>query len=139
MLRSRGFSRSPCLSQSRSGPGARIRVGDVEKLQFLSEFGESGSFVASDKGSVFLDNHDTQRGEAQITYRNDDFCQMTSLSLPTHVAELVADLSSLAPSVVHDTATALFACLPPQPPSINVWKEKWRFVSELSLSTVRRS
>ena len=45
VLRSRGISRSLCLSQ----PDVRIRVGDVEKLQFLSEFGESGCFTASDK------------------------------------------------------------------------------------------
>ena len=108
VLRSRGFSRSPCLSQSRSGPRVRIRVADVEKLQFLSEFGESGGFVASDKGAVFLDNHDTQRGEAQITYRHDDFCQLASLlgafSCPRYGYSSV--------------------CLPPTPtPPIIVWKE----------------
>ena len=113
-LRSRGISGSLCLSQSRSGPGVRIRVGDVEKLQFLSEFGESVGFTPSDKGVVFLNNHDTQRGEAQITDKNDDLYQLAGLSLPTHVAEMVADLSNMAPSVVHDTATALFARLPPQ-------------------------
>ena len=113
-LRYCGISRSLCLSQSRSGPGVRIRVGDVEQLQFLSEFGESGDFIVSEKGVVFLDNHDTQRGEAQINYKNDDLYQLASFSFLTHVAELVADLSNLALSVVHDTATTLLARLPPQ-------------------------
>ena len=113
-LRYCGISRSLCLSKSRSGPGVRIRVGDVEKLQFLSEFGEGGGFIASDKGVVFFDNHDTQRGEAQITYKNDDLYHVASFSFLPHVAELVADLSNLALSVVHDTATTLLARLPPQ-------------------------
>ena len=48
---------------------------------------------------MFLDSHDTQRGEAQITYKNDDLYQLASLSLPTHVAELVTDLSNMVLSV----------------------------------------
>ena len=55
-----------------------------------------------------------QRGEAQITNKSYDFYQLASFSLPTHVAELVTDLSNLAPQVFHDVATALFARLPPQ-------------------------
>ena len=110
VLRSRGISGSLCLSQ----PCVRIRVGVVEKLQFLSEFGESGCFIASDKVVVFLDDHDTQRGEARNTYKNYDLCQLARFSLPIHVAELVADLYNLEPSVVQDTATALFARFPPQ-------------------------
>ena len=90
----------------------RIRVGVVEKLQFLSEFGERGCFIASDKVVVFLDDHDTQRGEARNTYKNYDLCQLARFSLPIHVAELVADLYNLEPSVVQDTATALFCPLP---------------------------
>ena len=92
----------------RWGPGVRIHFVDVGKLQFLSEFGEICSFIASDKGVVFLDHHDTQQGEARITCENGDLYQLASLSLPTHKAELVADLSNLAPQVFHDTATALF-------------------------------
>ena len=80
----------------------------------MSEFGGISSFVASDKGVVFLDNDDMQRGEAQNTYKSGDLCQLASLSLPTHVAELVTDLSNLAPQVCHDAATALFARLPLQ-------------------------
>ena len=63
---------------------------------------------------TFLDNHDTQREEAQITNNNGDFYQLANTSLQTNVTELLADPSNLAPSVVHDTATALFARLPPQ-------------------------
>ena len=113
-LRSRGNSRSLYLSQSRSGPGVRIHFVDDGKLQFLSECCEISSFVASDKGVVFFDNVDMQRGEAQITYKSRDLYQLASLSLPTHVAELVTDLSNLAPQVFHDAATTLFARLPHQ-------------------------
>ena len=63
---------------------------------------------------MFLDNHDTQCEEAQITYTNDDFYQLANLSILTNVTKLVADPSNLAPSVVQDTATALFARLPRQ-------------------------
>ena len=113
-LRSRGISRSLCLSQSRSEPGVKLRLVDDGELQFFSEFGEISSCVASDKGVVFFDNNDRQRGEAQITYKSDDLYQLTSLSLPTHVGELVTDLSNVAPQVFHDAATALFARLPLQ-------------------------
>ena len=81
-MRSRGISRSLCLSQSLSKPGVSIRVGDVEKLQLLGEFGESGCFITSDKDVVFFDNDDMQRGEALITYKNGDLYQLASLSLP---------------------------------------------------------
>ena len=79
------------LSQSRSGPGVRIHFVDDGELQFLSEFGEISSFVANDKGVVFLDNDDMQRGEAQITYKSGDLHQLASLSHLTRVAELVTD------------------------------------------------
>ena len=78
------------LSQSRSGPGVRKHVVDDGELQFLSEIGEISSFVASDKGKLFFDNDDMQRGEAQITCKSGDLYQLVSLSLPTHVAELAA-------------------------------------------------
>ena len=58
VLRSRGISRSLYLSQSRSGPGVRIHFVDDGELQFLSEFVEFSSFVASDKGVVFFDTVD---------------------------------------------------------------------------------
>ena len=80
----------------------------------MSELGEISSFVASDKGVVFFDNDDMQRGEAQISYERGDLYQLASLLLPTHVSELVTDLSNLAPQVFHDAATAPFARLPPQ-------------------------
>ena len=79
----------------------------------MSEFGEISTFVASGKGVVFFDNDDMQRGEAQIACKSGDFYQLASLSHPTHVAELVTDLSNLAPQVFHDAATAQFARLLP--------------------------
>ena len=137
--RSRGISRCPCLSQSRSGASAKIRLGDVEKLQFLSEVGESGGFLTSDKGVVLLDNHDTQRGEAQITHKNDDLHQLASLSLPTHVAEeLVADLFNWRLQL---STIRLQLCLPASHPNTvdHCLEKAVEFVSEPSLSTMRRS
>ena len=110
VLRSCGTSRSLYLSQSRSGPGVRILFVDDGELQFLCEFGEISSFFASDKGVVFFDNDDMQRGEAQTTYKSGDFDQFASFSLPTQVAELVTDLSNLAPQVFH---MRLQVCLDP--------------------------
>jgi len=57
---------------------------DDGKLQFLSEFGESWGFIASDKAVVFLDNHDTQRGEAQLTYKNGDLYQLANVFMLAH-------------------------------------------------------
>ena len=108
------MSRSLYLTQSRSGPGVRIHFVDDGELQFLSEFGEISNFVASDRGAVFFDSDDMQRGKAQITYKSGVLYQLASLSLLPHVAELVTDLSNLAPQVFHDAATALFARLQPQ-------------------------
>ena len=139
VFRSRGISRSLYLSQSSSGPGVRIHFVDAGELQFLSEFGEISSFVASDKGVVFFTNDDMQRGEAQITNQSGDLYQLASLSLPTHVAELMTDLLNLAPQVFHDAATALFARLPPQHRRLLSGNGSGGSVSEPSRSTVRRS
>ena len=84
------------FSQLRSEPDVMIHFVDDGRLPFLSEFGESWGVIAGKKAVVFLDNHKTQRGEAQLTYSNG------GLQPP-----------NLAPSVVHDTVTALFARLPP--------------------------
>lgn len=52
------------------------RLGEVfafEKLDFLSNFGESWGMLPSDAAMVFVDNHDNQRGHgsaAQVTHRN---------------------------------------------------------------------
>ena len=64
---------------------------------------------------------------------------LESLSLPTRAANLVAELSDLAPQVFHETAAALLSRLPTPTPSTCVWKRKWKFVSEMSQSTVGRS
>ena len=47
-------------------------------------------------------------------YVQEGVCYLESLSLPTHAAELVAELSDLAPQVFHGTAAVLIARLPPQ-------------------------
>ena len=58
------------LLQLRSEPDVRIHFVDDGKRPFLNEFGESWGVVASEKALVFFDNHNTQRGEAQLTYKN---------------------------------------------------------------------
>ena len=78
----------------------------MQKAAVLDKFGENWRVIASKRAVVLLDHHNTQRGEAQLTYKNG------GLSLPTSVTELVADPPNFAPSVVHDTVTALFARLP---------------------------
>ena len=45
---------------------------------------------------------------------NSELYQLASLSLLSDITERVADPSNLAPSAVHNTATALFARLPLQ-------------------------
>lgn len=52
------------------------RLGEVfafEKLEYLSDFGESWGMVGDQSAVVFVDNHDNQRGHgsaAQVTHRN---------------------------------------------------------------------
>merc|ERR1712136_145210 len=57
---------------------------DDGKLQYLSNFGESWGFIASDTAVVFLDNHDTQRGDAQLTYKNGDLYQLANVFMLAH-------------------------------------------------------
>eukprot|EP00437_Effrenium_voratum_P002344 CAMPEP_0181435508 /NCGR_PEP_ID=MMETSP1110-20121109/20369_1 /TAXON_ID=174948 /ORGANISM="Symbiodinium sp., Strain CCMP421" /LENGTH=524 /DNA_ID=CAMNT_0023559045 /DNA_START=49 /DNA_END=1621 /DNA_ORIENTATION=+ len=40
------------------------------KLKYLDTLGEKWGLIGSDSAVVFLDNHDTQRGEAQLTYKS---------------------------------------------------------------------
>ena len=52
--------------------------------------------------------------QPRLSYKKSELYQLASLSLPTHVTQLLADPTNLTPSVVHVIATALFARLPPQ-------------------------
>ncbi|CAK0886183.1 unnamed protein product [Prorocentrum cordatum] len=57
---------------------------DEGKLQFFDGFGEKWGFLASDKAVVFLDNHDTQRGEAKLTYKNGGLYQLANIFMLAH-------------------------------------------------------
>ncbi|OMI36721.1 carbohydrate-binding module family 20 domain-containing protein [Streptomyces sparsogenes] len=46
------------------------RVFTSEKLAELRNFGEAWGYVRSDKASVFVDNHDTERNGGSLTYKN---------------------------------------------------------------------
>ena len=71
---------------------------------------------------MFLDHHNTQRGEAQLTYKNGGVKQLASLSPPTSVKELQRNAQLRAFSCPRYGYTSV--CPPPTPsPSTNVWKE----------------
>eukprot|EP00451_Oxyrrhis_marina_P053518 CAMPEP_0204506544 /NCGR_PEP_ID=MMETSP0471-20130131/109304_1 /ASSEMBLY_ACC=CAM_ASM_000602 /TAXON_ID=2969 /ORGANISM="Oxyrrhis marina" /LENGTH=522 /DNA_ID=CAMNT_0051511549 /DNA_START=42 /DNA_END=1610 /DNA_ORIENTATION=+ len=45
---------------------------DENKLCYLDSFGPSWGFIDTSKAVTFMDNHDTQRGEAILTYKDGD-------------------------------------------------------------------
>eukprot|EP00928_Gymnodinium_smaydae_P068857 TRINITY_DN5214_c0_g1_i1.p1 TRINITY_DN5214_c0_g1~~TRINITY_DN5214_c0_g1_i1.p1 ORF type:complete len:207 (-),score=41.57 TRINITY_DN5214_c0_g1_i1:339-959(-) len=49
------------------------------KMRFLGGFGSSWSVMPSDKAVTFLDNHDTQRGEAMLTYKDGDLYYLATV------------------------------------------------------------
>ena len=63
--RTRHFYESVAFDQE---PDVRIHLVDDGKLPFLNEFGENVGVVARKRAAVFLDHHNAQRGEAQLTY-----------------------------------------------------------------------
>lgn len=54
------------------------------KLQYLNTFGESWGFLPGDHAVAFLDNHDTQRGEAQLTYKSGDLYVLANVFMLAH-------------------------------------------------------
>eukprot|EP00927_Polykrikos_kofoidii_P008767 TRINITY_DN1365_c0_g1_i4.p1 TRINITY_DN1365_c0_g1~~TRINITY_DN1365_c0_g1_i4.p1 ORF type:complete len:418 (-),score=45.45 TRINITY_DN1365_c0_g1_i4:37-1173(-) len=54
------------------------------KLRDLNGFGESWGLMSSDKAVVFIDNHDTQRGEAKLTYKSGDSYQLANIFMLAH-------------------------------------------------------
>mmetsp|Transcript_444 Transcript_444/g.1026 ORF Transcript_444/g.1026 Transcript_444/m.1026 type:complete len:508 (-) Transcript_444:114-1637(-) len=49
------------------------------KLQYLSTFGESWGLMKSDDAVTFLDNHDTQRHDAILTYKSGNVYQLANI------------------------------------------------------------
>mmetsp|Transcript_53920 Transcript_53920/g.101067 ORF Transcript_53920/g.101067 Transcript_53920/m.101067 type:complete len:480 (+) Transcript_53920:93-1532(+) len=54
------------------------------KLRYLDSLGEKWGFVQSDSAVVFLDNHDTQRGEAQLTYKSGSLYTLANIFMLAH-------------------------------------------------------
>jgi len=52
---------------------------DDDKLGYLGGFGERWGLMPRQNAVVFLDNHDTQRGEARLTYRNGKLYQLANI------------------------------------------------------------
>jgi len=57
---------------------------DEGKLQYLKTFGESWGLLPGGSAVVFIDNHDTQRGEAPITYKNGDLYTFINIFMLAH-------------------------------------------------------
>jgi len=57
---------------------------DDQKLNFLNKFGESWGLMPSNDAVVFLDNHDTQRGEAILTYKNGKLYELANIFMLAH-------------------------------------------------------
>lgn len=56
----------------------------AEKLHYLETFGESWGFLPSHSAVVFLDNHDTQRGEAGLTYKSGKLYEFANVFMLAH-------------------------------------------------------
>jgi alpha-amylase len=54
------------------------------KLQYLKTFGESWGLMKTGDAVVFLDNHDTQRGGAELTYKNGKLYELASVFMLAH-------------------------------------------------------
>lgn len=54
------------------------------KLQYLDTFGESWGLISSASAVVFMDNHDTQRGEAPLTYKNGNVYELANVFMLAH-------------------------------------------------------
>jgi len=57
---------------------------DENKLGYLSNFGEAWGLMASGSAVTFLDNHDTQRGEAALTYKNGRVYELANVFMLAH-------------------------------------------------------
>jgi alpha-amylase len=65
--------------------GLGPNIGSEGKMQYLKTLGEGWGLMPSNDAVVFLDNHDTQRGGAPLTYKSGDvyfFANIFMLSWP---------------------------------------------------------
>lgn len=61
-----------------------VNVQQPNKMQYLSTFGEGWGLMPSDKAVVFLDNHDTQRNNAVLTYKNGALYTLANVFMLAH-------------------------------------------------------
>ncbi|CAE7408572.1 amy, partial [Symbiodinium sp. CCMP2456] len=54
------------------------------KMKYLDTFGEKWGFMSGDSAAVFLDNHDTQRGEASLTYKSGSLYTLANIFMLAH-------------------------------------------------------
>ena len=54
------------------------------KLQHFHNFGEAWSMVHRSKAVVFVDNHDTQRGEALLSYKGSRYYEFANIFMLAH-------------------------------------------------------
>mmetsp|Transcript_108279 Transcript_108279/g.215062 ORF Transcript_108279/g.215062 Transcript_108279/m.215062 type:complete len:695 (-) Transcript_108279:497-2581(-) len=54
------------------------------KLGLMHDFGQSWGLLSPDHSVVFLDNHDTQRAEAMLTYRSSRLYEFASIFMLAH-------------------------------------------------------
>eukprot|EP00928_Gymnodinium_smaydae_P063450 TRINITY_DN4700_c0_g7_i1.p1 TRINITY_DN4700_c0_g7~~TRINITY_DN4700_c0_g7_i1.p1 ORF type:complete len:548 (-),score=71.04 TRINITY_DN4700_c0_g7_i1:242-1828(-) len=54
------------------------------KMAYLKSFGMTWGLMSDDNAVVFLDNHDTQRGEAMLTYKNPKVYQFANIFMLAH-------------------------------------------------------
>jgi alpha-amylase len=57
---------------------------NMGKLKYLDSFGEKWGLMNSANAVVFLDNHDTQRGEAQLTYKSGALYTFANIFMLAH-------------------------------------------------------
>jgi len=59
-------------------------IRDEGKLQYLKDFGESWGLISGGSVVVFIDNHDTQRGEAPLTYKSGPLYTLANIFMLAH-------------------------------------------------------
>ena len=65
--------------------------------RYLDTLGEKWGLIGSDSAVVFLDNHDTQRGEAQLTYKSGSIYTLANDSWQGSLCRLCSSLEVTVP------------------------------------------
>jgi len=57
---------------------------DDGKMKYLADLGSKWGLMPRESAVVFLDNHDTQRGEAKLTYKNGKLYELANIFMLAH-------------------------------------------------------